>query len=370
MGATSLLKVGAGATEASRSPSTQTMFRSYSRIGILACSWSLFHMPKLRWGVLGVASIAVQKGIPAMQRGKDSQITAIASRNLAKARKAARNLKIPKAYGSYEELLADPEIDAIYNPLPNHLHVPWSIKALQVGKHVLCEKPIALTSAEGQRLVDVARQYPHLKVMEAFMYRFHPQWQRARQLVLEGDIGELRTIQSFFSYYLDDPNNIRNRDDVGGGGMLDIGCYTVSLARFIFGAEPNHVFGTVEFDPQLKIDRLASSILDFGRGTSTFTCATQLVSYQRVNIFGTTGRVEIEIPFNAPANRPCKILYQHGDETEEIQVEACNQYTLQGAPFSQAVLNNSDVPTPIEDAVANMKVIEAVFQSAKTGTWV
>jgi predicted dehydrogenase len=254
--------------------------------------------------------------------------------------------------------------------LPNHLHVPWSIKALQAGKHVLCEKPIALTSAEGQTLVDVARQYPHLKVMEAFMYRFHPQWQRARQLVLEGDIGELRTIQSFFSYYLDDPNNIRNRDDVGGGAMLDIGCYTVSLARFIFGAEPNHVFGTVEYDPQLKIDRLASAILDFGRGTSTFTCATQLAPYQRVNIFGTTGRVEIEVPFNAPANQPCKIWYQHGDETEEIQVEACNQYTLQGDAFSQAVLNNTGVPTPIEDAVANMKVIEAVFQSAKTGTWV
>ncbi len=327
-------------------------------------------MQKVRWGVLSTANIGTVQVIPAMQQGTYCEIAAIASRSLEKAQAAAAQLGIPKAYGSYEELLADPEIDAIYNPLPNHLHVPWSIKALQAGKHVLCEKPIALTSAEGQTLIDVARQYPHLKVMEAFMYRFHPQWQRARQLVLEGDIGELRTIQSFFSYYLDDPNNIRNRDDVGGGGMLDIGCYTVSLARFIFGAEPNHVFGTVEYDPQLKIDRLASAILDFGRGTSTFTCATQLVPYQRVNIFGTTGRVEIEIPFNAPANQPCKIWYQHGDETEEIQIEACNQYTLQGDAFSQAVLNNTDVPTPIEDAVANMKVIEAVFQSAKTATWV
>jgi len=327
-------------------------------------------MQKVRWGVLSTATIGTGQVIPAMQQGTYCEIAAIASRSLEKAQAAAAQLGIPKAYGSYEELLADPEIDAIYNPLPNHLHVPWSIKALQAGKHVLCEKPIALTSAEGQTLIDVARQYPHLKVMEAFMYRFHPQWQRARQLVLEGDIGELRTIQSFFSYYLDDPNNIRNRDDVGGGGMLDIGCYTVSLARFIFGAEPNHVFGTVEYDPQLNIDRLASAILDFGRGTSTFTCGTQLVPYQRVNIFGTTGRVEIEIPFNAPANQPCKIWYQQGDETEEIQVEASNQYTLQGDAFSQAVLNNTDVPTPIEDAVANMKVIEAVFQSAKTATWV
>ncbi len=327
-------------------------------------------MQKVRWGVLSTADIGTGQVIPAMQEGTYCEIAAIASRSPEKARAAAAQLGIPKAYGSYEELLADPEIDAIYNPLPNHLHVPWSIKALQAGKHVLCEKPIALTSAEAQTLVDVARQYPHLKVMEAFMYRFHPQWQRARQLVLEGDIGELLTIQSFFSYNEVDPNNIRNRVDVGGGGMLDIGCYTVSLARFIFGAEPNRVFGTVEYDPQLKIDCLASAILDFGRGTSTFTCATQLVPYQRVNIFGTTGRVEIEIPFNAPANQPCKIWYQHGDETEEIQVEASNQYTLQGDAFSQAVLNNTGVPTPIEDAVANMKVIEAVFQSAKTAKWV
>ena len=327
-------------------------------------------MQKVRWGVLSTADIGTGQVIPAMQQGTYCEMAAIASRSLEKAQAVAAQLGIPKAYGSYEELLADPEIDAIYNPLPNHLHVPWSIKALQADKHVLCEKPIALTSAEAQTLLDVARQYPHLKVMEAFMYRFHPQWQRARQLVRDGGIGELRTIQSFFSYYLDDPNNIRNRHDAGGGAMLDIGCYTVSLARFIFGAEPNHVFGTVEYDPQLQIDRLASAVLDFGRGTSTFTCATQLVPYQRVNIFGTTGRVEIEIPFNAPANQPCKIRYQHGDETEEIQVEACNQYTLQGDAFSQAILNHTEVPTPIEDAVANMKVIEAVFQSAQTGTWV
>src|SRR5207237_9594415 len=212
----------------------------------------------------------------------------------------------------YDVMLADTAIYAIYDTLPQHLKVLWSIKALQAGTHVLCEKPIALTAAEAQHLADVAKQYPHLKVMEAFMYRFHPQWQRVRQLVLEGGIGELRTIQSFFSYYLDDPNNIRNRHDAGGGAMLDIGCYTVSLARFIFGAEPNHVFGTVEYDPQLKIDRLASAILDFGRGTSPFTCPPQLVPYQRVNIFGTTGRVELKILFNAPANQPCKIWYQRG----------------------------------------------------------
>src|SRR6266852_2142613 len=234
MGATSLLKVGAGATEASRSPSTQTMFRSYSRIGILACSWSLFHMPKLRWGVLGVASIAVQKVIPAMQRGKDSQITAIASRNLAKARKAARNLKIPKAYGSYEELLADPEIDAIYNPLPNHLHVPWSIKAAEAGKHVLCEKPIGLSVDEAKRLRDV-RDRTGAKIGEAFMVRTHPQWIKAIELVSGGRIGELRSMMGFFSYFNRNPANVRHKVEWGGGGLLDIGCYPITMSRFIFG---------------------------------------------------------------------------------------------------------------------------------------
>jgi predicted dehydrogenase len=327
-------------------------------------------MNKVRWGVLSTADIAIGKVIPAMQEGKYVQVTAITSRSLEKSKVAARQLGIPKAYGSYEELLADPDIDAIYNPLPNHLHVPWSIKALEAGKHVLCEKPIALTYAEAQKLADVAKGYPHLKVMEAFMYRFHPQWQQARQMVTEGKIGELRTIQSFFSYYLDDPNNIRNRAEAGGGAMLDIGCYTVSLARFIFDAEPERVCGIVEYDPRLKTDRLASGILEFGLGTSTFTCATQLSPYQRVNIFGTTGRIEIEIPFNAPPDQPCKIWYQHGNEIEEVLFDVCNQYTIQGDQFSQAVLNNTSVPTPIEDAVANMKVIEAIIRSAKIGTWV
>src|SRR5712691_11658912 len=229
-------------------------------------------MQKVRWGVLSTATIGTGQVIPAMQQGTYCEIAAIASRSPEKARAAAAQLGIPKAYGSYEELLADQEIDAIYNPLPNNLHVPWSIKALQAGKHVLCEKPIALTAGEAQRLLEAAKQHPNLKVMEAFMYRFHPQWQRARRLVLEGKIGELRTIQTFFSYFNDDAHNIRNIAEVGGGAMPDIGCYAVSVARFIFNAEPQRVFGIVEYDPRLKTDRLASGILDFGRGTSTFTC--------------------------------------------------------------------------------------------------
>jgi predicted dehydrogenase len=327
-------------------------------------------MSKVHWGVLSTAKIGIEKVIPAMQLGRYCEITAIASRNLDRAQAAARQLGIPKAYGSYEELLADPDIDAIYNPLPNHLHVPWSLKAMEAGKHVLCEKPIGLTSAEGQKLLDAARRRPELKVMEAFMYRHHPQWQRAQRLISEGKIGELRTIQSFFSYYNVDPGNIRNVAEIGGGALMDIGCYCISLSRFIFGAEPRRVLGIVEYDPQFQVDRLTSGILDFGRGTSTFTCSTQLTPYQRVNIYGTEGRVEIEIPFNAPPDRPCKMWHQHGSEIEEIVLDICDQYTIQGDRFSQAVLNDTDVPTPLEDAVANMKVIEALVRSAESGTWV
>lgn len=327
-------------------------------------------MSKIRWGVLSTALIGTKKVIPAMQKGTYSEVTGIASRNLEKAQAAAAELGIPKAYGSYEELLADPEIDAIYNPLPNHLHVPWSIKALQAGKHVLCEKPIALSSAEGQMLVDAGKAHPDLKLMEAFMYRHHPQWQTAKRIVKEGGIGDLRTIQTFFSYYNADPDNIRNMPDIGGGGLMDIGCYAISLSRFIYDAEPDRVFGIVELDPNFQIDRLASAIMDFGSGTATFTCSTQIADFQRVNIVGKSGRVEIEIPFNAPNDRPCRLWHQHGEETQEIQFDIVDQYTIQGDLFSQAILNDTAVPTPIGDAVANMKVIEAVFESGAKGGWV
>ena len=327
-------------------------------------------MHKVRWGILSTAKIGVEKVIPAMQRGEHCDVVAIASRSIDKAQAAATELGIPKALGSYEELLADPEIEALYNPLPNHLHVSWSIKALEAGKHVLCEKPIDLSAAEGQRLVDAAREHPRLKVMEAFMYRHHPQWQRAKQLVLEGKIGELRTIQTLFSYYNDDPENIRNIAEFGGGALMDIGCYPISLSRFIFGAEPERVFGIMEVDPAFKTDRLISAVMDFGRGTSTFTCGTQLAPYQRVNIVGTGGRVEIEIPFNAPPDRPCKMWHQRGAEVEEIVLDICDQYTIQGDLFSQAILHDTPVPTPIEDAVANMEVTEAIVRSAQSGGWV
>ena len=326
-------------------------------------------MRKLRIGILSTANIGMKKVTPAMQRGQHTEVVAIASRTQARADAAAKQLGIPAAHGSYEALLADPNVDAIYNPLPNHGHVPWSIRAIQAGKHVLCEKPIALTSAEAGELIAVAKQHPRIKVMEAFMYRHHPQWIKARQIVAEGGIGALRTVHSFFSYYNADPANVRNMADIGGGGLMDIGCYNISLSRFLFGAEPARVVGLVEFDPTFKTDRLASGMLDFGAGTATFSCSTQLASYQRVNIYGTEGRVEIEIPFNAPPDKPCRIWHQRGSDVTEIVFPVCDQYTLQGDAFALAVLNDTPVPTPLEDALANMRVLERVLQSARENRW-
>ncbi len=326
-------------------------------------------MKKIHWGILGTAKIGLEKVIPAMQQGKHCEMTAIASRTQASAREAAKHLKIPKAYGSYQELLDDTSIHAVYIPLPNHMHVPWTIKALAAGKHVLCEKPIALTAADAKELLKETEKNPHLKVMEAFMYRHHPQWLRTLELINEGGIGTVKTVHSFFSYYNDDPENIRNMADIGGGSLMDIGCYCISLARLIFDAEPQRVIGKIEYDPEFKTDRHCSGILDFGHGTSTFTCSTQLVPYQWVNIFGTKGRIEIEIPFNAPHDQPCRMLHQRHDKIEEIELEICNQYTIQGDLFSLAVLYDKMVPTPLEDAVANMKVLEAVIQSADNESW-
>ena len=330
-------------------------------------------MRKVRWGVLGVANIAVEKVIPAMQRGAVSEIAAIASRDSARARAAADRLGVAQAYGSYEELLADPEIEAVYNPLPNELHVLWTRKALEAGKHVLCEKPIGLDADEARSLID-ARDRSGKLVAEAFMVRYHPQWRRARELVAAGAIGATTAIQTFFSYRLLDPENVRNRPP-GGGGLYDIGCYAVLTARYIFGAEPARVVATLDRDPRFRTDRLASAVVEFPGGRHlTFTAATQLSGHQRVTIVGETGRIEVAVPFNASPDRPTKIMIDTGQDlfgggarVEEFLI--CDQYTLQGDAFSRAVLGEVPLEFPIEDAVRNMRVIDALFRSAERGSW-
>jgi predicted dehydrogenase len=328
---------------------------------------------KVSWGVLGVAKIGMEKVIPAMQKGEHTSVDAIASRDGARAKQAAQSLGIAKSYGSYEALLADPAIEAIYNPLPNELHVPWTIRALEAGKHVLCEKPIALDAREAQTLVAAAKASGK-HVAEAFMVRFHPQWRRAREIAQSGEIGEAKAIQTFFSYYLADPTNIRNKPP-GGGAMYDIGCYAILTARYIFGAEPLRAVGVIDRDPAMGTDRLSSGILEFPGGRHlTFVCGTQLGGHQRVTISGAKGRVEVQIPFNAPPDRPTRILFDTGVDlfgggarVEEFAI--CDQYTLQGDAFSQGVRGTAPWPYGVEDAILNMKVIDALFRSARSGGW-
>jgi predicted dehydrogenase len=326
---------------------------------------------KVRWGILSTANIGAGKVIPAMQKGKLCEISAISSRDINKAKKTADTLGIPKTYGSYEELLNDPEIDAVYNPLPNNYHVPWTIKALEAGKHVLCEKPIGMNTAEAELLLNTVIKYPGLKVMEAFMYRFHPQWQKAKSLVKEGKIGEVRIIESFFSYYNVKPENIRNKVEVGGGGLMDIGCYCISFPRFILDREPERVIGTLDYDPKMKTDRYSSALLDFSSGVvSSFSCSTQLINYQQANILGTEGRIEIDIPVNTPPDKSTRIWLISREGKEEITFDPVDQYTLQGDAFSKAVLDDTEVPTPLTDAVNNMRVIDAIIKSNETKSWV
>ena len=330
---------------------------------------------KTRWGILGVAKIALDKVIPAIQAGRTGQVVAIASRSLDKAQAAALRFAIPRAYGSYEELLADPEVDAIYNPLPNHLHVPWSIRALEAGKHVLCEKPIARDAAEASQLI-AARERAGRLVQEAAMVRTHPRWLGARDIVRSGRIGDLRSMTGFFSYFNDSPTNVRHQRDMGGGGLLDIGFYPITMARFIFEAEPLRVIGLLEIDPRFGVDRLASAILEFPRGHAIFTCSTQLWPYQNVDILGTRGRIGVETPWSMPHERPSRLVV-HGDSgapiageaVEEMWFSACDQWGVQCDRFCEAIAKGNPAPVPLEDAVANMRVIDAVFRSAHSGRW-
>lgn len=319
---------------------------------------------RVRWGILSTANIALKKVVPAMQRSSWCEIVAIASRDLARAQEAAAALNIPNAYGSYEELLADKRVEAVYNPLPNHLHVPWSIKAAEAGKHVLCEKPIALNTREARTLLE-ARDRTGVRIQEAFMVKTHPQWLETRKLIQAGRIGELRSITGFFSYFNPDPANIRNQLEFGGGALMDIGCYPITISRFMYETEPRRVLGLIERDPVSMTDTLTTGVLDFPNGHSTFTCSTRLAPYQRMIFFGTEGRIEVLIPFNAPNDTPTQIVLND----EIIDLPVCDQYEIQGSLFSQAIRENREQPIPLEDAINNMVVIDAVFRSAETGNW-
>lgn len=330
-------------------------------------------MEKIRWGVLSTAKIGLKQVIPALQQSELCDVAAIASRNMDKADVAATSLGIKKAYGSYEALLEDPDVDVIYNPLPNNLHLEWTVKAMEAGKHVLCEKPIALDVAQVEEMIRV-RDRCGVKAGEAFMVKSNPQWIETRERVRRGEVGEPRLIQGTFSYYNVDPSNIRNIPDLGGGGMWDIGCYCVTTSRYIFEEEPTRLVALVEFDPELKTDRLGSVIMDFPSGQALFSVSTQLVPYQRVHVFGTGGHLEVKIPFNAPNDRPCTVAQDAGstllDEITTHAYPVADQYTLMGDAFSKAILEDGEVPVTLEDALNNTRALTAIFESAERGEWI
>ena len=329
-------------------------------------------MKKVIWGVLSTAKIGLKRVLPGMLKSDRLEIRALASRSLAAARAAAGTLGIPRAYGSYEELLADPEIEAVYNPLPNHLHVPLTVKAAEAGKHVLCEKPIALTAAEAERLRAAADK---VLIMEAFMVRFHPQWQRARELVRQGQVGTLRVVQMLFSYFNNDPGNIRNMSAIGGGGLYDIGCYPIVAGRFFFEAEPRRAIALVDRDPAFGTDRLTSALLDFGSGRHlNFTVSTQCVPFQRTQICGSKGRIEIQIPVNAPQGAKTLLFVDDGSSLDGSSVRTetlpeSDQYQLQAEALSRAIRGEIALPYGVENAVWSMRAIDALFRSEKSGRW-
>jgi predicted dehydrogenase len=327
----------------------------------------------VRWGILGTAKIAVGKVIPGMRGSALAQVVAIASRDIGKARAAANRLGIPRAYGSYQELIDDPDIEAIYNPLPNHLHVPWSIRAAEKGKHVLCEKPIALTAREALELLE-ARDRTGVQIGEAFMVRTHPQWLKVREIIASGRIGDLRLVAGHFSYYRRDPGDIRSRVEWGGGALMDVGCYPITIARWLFGAEPTEVVGLIDRDPDMQVDRLTSGLLRFESGQATFSCSTQLVPHQAMQIFGTSGRISVVIPFNPIPADESRIIVDDGSDLrgggiETITFPPVDQYALQADRFSEAIRGVSTVPVSLEDAIGNMAVMDALFRSAESRQW-
>ena len=329
-------------------------------------------MEPVRWGVISTANIGTEKVLPGMLKSRQIRLMAIASRDEKRARRWARKLGIPKAYGSYEALLADPEIGAVYNPLPNHLHVPMTVAAARAGKHVLCEKPIALTAREAETLRNLPQE---ILVAEAFMVRHHPQWQEVRRRAASGALGQVHAIQVFFSYFNVDPKDVRNQADIGGGALLDIGCYPVVVARYIFGAEPERAIALIDRDPNFGTDRLATGIVDFGSGRRPdFTVSTQSVLHQRVDVVGTKGRIEVAIPFNAPQGKSMRIYFDKGQKlggaaAKTVTIRAADQYRLQGEAFSRAVRGIEPLDFGVEDAIRQMRVLDALFRSAESGKW-
>ncbi|GAB4366595.1 MAG: Gfo/Idh/MocA family oxidoreductase [Spirochaetales bacterium] len=325
-------------------------------------------MEPVRWGILSVSKHYTLRVHPQVKGSPLVTLVGIASRDENRARNTAQELGLSRAYGSYEKLLQDPSIEAVYIPLPNHLHVEWICKAADSGKHVLCEKPLALDAKEAEKALHYTQQ-KQVRLMEAFMYRFHPQWNHVREVVRSGELGDIQFIHIAYSYTNKDPNNIRNKLEAGGGALMDIGCYAISSCRFITGKEPTRVLSLVKRDPQFKTDSLTSAILDFGSTRGMFTVSTQAFPEQRVEVVGTGGRLSVSLPFNMYGDVPAKVEITTSIGQRTVQLGPAGQYRIMFESFSRAIREGTPVPTPPEDAVANMKVIDALFRSERSGGW-
>jgi predicted dehydrogenase len=324
----------------------------------------------VRWGVLSTADIGLKKVIPAMQRSELSPVVAICSRSPERAHEAAAALGIAHSYGTYEGLLADESIEAVYVPLPNHMHLEWAIKAAEAGKHVLCEKPLAMTADDARTMIEACGR-ASVRLMEAFMYRQHPLWIETKRLVDTGAVGELQVVDIVFSYYNDDPTNIRNIAGAGGGALYDIGCYAVNASRLLFGEEPTRVKASMRRDEVMEVDVVTAAIMQFGKRTASFVCSTRMEPDQRVDIYGTQGRLTVEIPFNIPPDRPTRILEVRGGDPPVApgitvhEIPTADPYAAQADAFSWAIRVGSPLPVPTQDAVANLEVIERIFAEAE-----
>ncbi len=328
---------------------------------------------QLRWGVLSTSDFAERRFIPGLRKSSILTVHGVASRDLLRAQAFAARCEIPVAYGSYEEMLADPNIDIIYNPLPNNLHVEWTRKAAEAAKHVLCEKPMGMTADEVASLLPLASR---VHIAEAFMVRQHPQWTQVREIIRRGELGRVTHAHIAFAYTNTDETNIRNIEAVGGGAMYDIGCYAVVAARWFLEAEPVRVAAVKDVDPRFGTDRLTSALLDFGDGrTCAFSVSTQSTPHQRVHLFGTKGRLELTIPFNQPQDASLTFFFHDGSSMAGLDavptvVPMADQYTLLAEWFCRKVTDEQPSSVGIDDAIANMRVIDAVFRSAASGEFV
>ncbi|MEY4588239.1 MAG: hypothetical protein RL497_315 [Pseudomonadota bacterium] len=325
---------------------------------------------KLRWGILSTAKIARTKVIPAIMNSATNEVIAIASRDAATAQAYAKELTIPAFYGTYQALLDDPNVDAIYNPLPNDMHVAWSIAALKAGKHVLCEKPLGLNTQDAQQLLNASLAHPNLCVMEAFMYRFHPQWRAVQEWITQGLIGQVRAVQTIFTYNNHEPTNIRNNPAAGGGALMDVGCYGISVARWILNAEPVRVVGQLDIHPVYQVDQLASLNMHFASGAvANVLCGTKMEAGQGVYISGTEGSITLERPFYCVGEEPNVVQLRRDGQVTHHEFPGMDQYQFMLEAFADSCFNGLAAPTPMNDALANMRVIDAVFSSARTGQW-